>query len=144
MSKPHTVFFDSKPVVLRRNLTHDEKLKNGVFKTESKHITGNKTSSDIDKRKVEAGILAPPKMTHELSQAISKARTEKKLTRDQLAQKMAVSKDVVAKLETPGTLLTEINNLTLLFTKLNKILGTNFKKPKNTVLSPEEDKKSGK
>jgi ribosome-binding protein aMBF1 (putative translation factor) len=137
MSRIHTDF-DSNPVVLRRTLTKSEKVKNGIVRSESKHITGNKTSSDIDKRKVEAGLIGPPKMPHDLSQAISKARTDKKLTRDQLAQKLAVSKDVITKLETPGTLLSEINNLTLLFTKLNKVLGTSFKKPKNTVLVPED------
>lgn len=133
--------FDTKPLILKRALTTSEKVKNGIIKTEVKHVTGNKSNSDIDKRKVEAGLIAPPKMPHELSQAISRARTEKKLTRDQLAQKLAVSKDVITKLETPGTLLSEIKNLTLLFTKLNKALGTTFKKPKNTVLAPEEDKK---
>lgn len=133
--------FDTKPLILKRALTASEKVKNGIIKTEVKHVTGNKSNSDIDKRKVEAGLIAPPKMPHDLSQAISRARTEKKLTREQLAQKLAVSKDVITKLETPGTLLSEIKNLTLLFTKLNKALGTTFKKPKNTVLAPEEDKK---
>lgn len=137
MSRLHPDF-DANPVVLRRTLTQSEKVKNGIVKPEVKHNMGNKTSSDIDKRKIEAGIIAPPKMPHDLSQAISKARTDKKLTREQLAQKLAVTKDVIAKLETPGTLLSEINNLTLLFTKLNKALGTTFKKPKNTVLGPED------
>lgn len=129
---------DRKPVILRRPLTQSEKVKNGIITTETKFNNGNKPISDIDKRKIESGLIAPPKMPFDLSNAISKARTNKKLTREQLAQKLAVSKDVINKLETPGTLLSEINNLTLLFTKLNKILGTSFKKPKNTVLAPED------
>jgi ribosome-binding protein aMBF1 (putative translation factor) len=125
---------DFTPLVLRRTLTKYEKVKNGVIKVEAK---SNYNNSDIDKRKVEAGLIAPPKMTHELAQGISKARNEKKLTRDQLAQKLAVRKDVIEKLETPGCLLSEIQNLTVLFSKLNKVLGTTFKKPKNTILAPE-------
>lgn len=125
---------DFTPLVLRRTLTKSEKVKNGVITVESKKSHNN---SDIDKRKVEAGLIAPPKMTHELAQGISKARNEKKLTREQLAQKLAVRKDVIEKLETPGCLLSEIQNLTVLFSKLNKVLGTNFKKPKNTILAPE-------
>jgi ribosome-binding protein aMBF1 (putative translation factor) len=139
-----TTHFDTKPVILRRTLTTDEKLKKGVLTTESKIDAGKNKSSDtgLDKRKVEAGLLAPPKTTHELSTGIQKARSDKKLTREQLAMKLGVTKDIIAKLETPGTLLANISHLDQLFTKLNKTLGTIFKKPKNTVLAPEQDKRT--
>jgi ribosome-binding protein aMBF1 (putative translation factor) len=136
-------FFDPTPVVLRRTLTREEKVKKGVLVSEVKHGGGqNKTSSDLDKRKVEAGTLAPPKMPLELAQAIQKARCEQKLSREQLANKLAVPKAVIDKLETPNAMLTGITNLTLVFTKLNSVLKTSFKKPKNTVLAPEEDNKN--
>jgi ribosome-binding protein aMBF1 (putative translation factor) len=91
--------------------------------------------------KIEAGTIIPPKINHELAQAIMKARNAKNLTQTQLANQTQIPIDKIKKYENPSSgIIIE----TFVLSKLSRVLNIKLTKPKAQKLEPEQDAKTNK
>src|SRR6202012_4816902 len=134
---------DWKPVILRRNQTRAEVLKEGISKAiangeayqERKMNAGTnkQNKTDVLARKIESDNYVLPKVTADLSKQISQARCNKKWTQDEFAKRCALSVKTVRDYENPqsGVVIKQQD-----LNKMANILGVRLKKqhvPKKPV-----------
>ena len=134
---------DWKPVILHKKLTKEEELKKGNYTVEHKHPAGagglnkqKKTDSNMRKLEQDDGYK-PATVTHTLAQDIAKARIAKGLTQKELAAKISEPAATIQAYEkTTGTPVTVESKILI---KINKALGTTFKKPPRPKVIKEDD-----
>lgn len=116
---------DWKPVILRKPQTKESLIKKGNYTIEKKQNLGNnKSFSDISARKLEQEEIPQlPKVSPALSAAISKGRTEKTLTRKDLARLCNLKESIIADYET-GKAIPQTREIQI----ISKHLGVPLKK----------------
>ena len=137
--KPSLAHQDWTPVTLTRTLTKEEAKKKGRVQTEKRFgAGGNKQSGqNMSAQKLEKNDLVPGTVTHELADAIQKARVAKKMTQDQVAKSCSILVGIVKDYENKNSGRT-IDRATL--AKIGRALGVRFEMPKAKLLVDPETK----
>lgn len=121
--------FDTKTLVLTRKLTKEEKERNAVVeKRHESKPNDNKNAPVASARKLEQNEVGHLPTAGEMGKEIQKARAEKKLTQDQLAQKCNLNVAIIKSYEN-GTAIVKQQELSL----INKQLGLKLHAPRMKV-----------
>lgn len=125
---------DFEPVFLKRTVPKDEQIKKGNFETKTKYQASKnvQNKSEIDMRKIDNEEIKLKTAPIDLRKQIQQARTTKKLTRAELAQKCSLSEGIIRDYEN-GTAIVKSGELA----KISKALGVQLKKPKAEKLSSD-------
>ncbi len=122
------MYHNVKPVILRKQASREEEISKGNFVVETKQAINKQVKTDLNMRKIEEDEnYKPAVVTHSLAIEIAKARTAKGLTQKELAAKICEQPSVIQSYERTSDDGVAVESRILM--KINKVLGTNFKKP---------------